>query len=128
MGFYFTAAMRPSLKGAAILCLLCVGLFNNLQAQVMLTYEVDGNALRGGICDDCSSGPDNRWRVQVRDNQLSTGWSQWNLDRDDDACGWRNYTNGSWRNATSAPYATQLIVQLNAWEYDPWTCGSNDGD
>lgn len=128
MGLNFTAAVRPSLKGIALLCLLCVGLFNSLYAQVMLTYEVDGNALRGGICDDCSSGPDNRWRVQVRDNQLSTGWSQWNLDRDDDGCGWRNYSNGSWRNATSAPYGTQLIVQLNAWEYDPWTCGSNDGD
>lgn len=128
MGLNFTAARRLSFKGVAILCLLCVGMFNNLQAQVTLVYEVDGNALRGGVCDDCSSGPDNRWRMQVRDNQWSTGWSQWNLDRDDDGCGWRNYTNGTWRNATSAPYGTQLIVQLNAWEYDPWTCGSNDGD
>lgn len=96
-----------------------------------IIYKARVDRLYGGVCGDCvfCGGPDNHWYVAIRDNNGSTSNSIWDYARDNDDCGWRNYSNANWRTNTNAAYGTSVIASMTAFEDDGGSWGGgNDGN
>jgi hypothetical protein len=113
--------MRNKYLLLSILCLIALsGFAQNIQ------YQVDGDDLYyGSDCGDCYSGPDPRWNVRVAHD--GANWSNWNVSQEDISCpSWRNVTNYSWRDYTTAAYGSDITVQFDGYEDDDWTCGGDD--